>query len=299
MNRIVQPELLDELPIDDPRAVHSRRDLRRVNAWMRNHAIMANALRNQLNGRSSGRQTATFLPAGETSGSLPRAATPVLHIADLGAGDGNFLLRVARVVSGNEAPFSDLAWHDSGETCRPGARRPAASGGVRATLIDRQKNVTSRTLASFTPLGWRAESVAADVFDWLPTAHGQEVIVANLFLHHLQNIQLAELFRAVAERARLFVAIEPRRSPWTAFWCRWLWLIGCNSVTRHDAAISVRAGFSGQELSALWPADPGWELTERRTGFFSHLFVARKVSPLECADMSALSKAATCRRSPK
>ncbi len=44
MNRIVKPELLDELPPADPRAVRSRRDLRRVNAWMRNHAIMARAL---------------------------------------------------------------------------------------------------------------------------------------------------------------------------------------------------------------------------------------------------------------
>ena len=41
MKRIVQPELLDALPPDDPRAVRSRRDLRRVNAWMRNHTIMA------------------------------------------------------------------------------------------------------------------------------------------------------------------------------------------------------------------------------------------------------------------
>ena len=44
MKRIIEPELLDTLPPDDPRAVRSRRDLRRVNAWMRNHAIMARAL---------------------------------------------------------------------------------------------------------------------------------------------------------------------------------------------------------------------------------------------------------------
>ena len=43
MKRIVQPELLDSLPPGDPRAMRSRRDLRRVNAWMRNHAIMAGA----------------------------------------------------------------------------------------------------------------------------------------------------------------------------------------------------------------------------------------------------------------
>jgi hypothetical protein len=56
-----------------------------------------------------------------------------------------------------------------------------------------------------------------------------------------------------------------------------LWAIGCNAVTRHDATVSVRAGFSGNELSALWPADSGWQLTERRAGFFSHVFVARRM----------------------
>jgi hypothetical protein len=151
----------------------------------------------------------------------------------------------------------------------------------------------------FAPLGWRAEAVEGDVFDWLPTAAGLDVVVANLFLHHFDAARLAGLFRAVADRARLFVATEPRRARWPLFCCRLIRLIGCNSVTRHDAVVSVRAGFSGNELSALWPADNGWQLTERRSGFFSHLFVARKISTLECADMSALSQAATCRRNPK
>ena len=36
-----------------------------------------------------------------------------------------------------------------------------------------------------------------------------------------------------------------------ALWASRLWaLIGCNDVTRHDAVISVRAGFAGEELSA-------------------------------------------------
>jgi hypothetical protein len=250
MNRRVQPELLDELPPDDPRAMWSRRDLRRINAWMRNHAIMAKALRTAVNGFDPG------------------------TIADLGAGDGHFLLRVAKKVS---------------------ARWP----GVGVTLLDNRKVVSPAILSAFEPLGWRAEAAAADVFDWLANASGLEVVVANLFLHHFQDVRLAELLSAVASRTRVFVAIEPRRAPWPLITCRWLWAIGCNSVTRYDAAVSVRAGFSGHELSALWPDDGGWQLTERRTGLFSHLFVARKVSALEHADMSALSKAVTSRRSPK
>jgi hypothetical protein len=227
MNRLIQPELLDELPPDDPRARWSRRDLRRVNAWMRNHSIMAKAL-----------QTAA-------NGSAPR------QIIDLGAGDGHFLVRVAKKNS--------LRWP-----------------GVRVTLLDHQKIVGLQTLSSFAPLGWRAEAVTADVFNWLPAVEGMDVIVANLFLHHFEDAQLAELFRVIADRARLFVAIEPRRSRWPLFCCRLLWAIGCNAVTRHDAAVSVRAGFSGSELSALWPVDEDWQLTECRTGFFSHLFVARR-----------------------
>ena len=298
MKRIVQPELLDALPPDDPRAIWSRRDLRRINAWMRNPSIMATALKNQLNGCSGGRETAASFPRVESSGSLPRAATPVLHITDLGAGDGHFLVRVAEKIS---------------------PRWP----GANVTLLDNQKVTDAQTLAFFESFGWRAEAIKADVFDWAnrrerrlsaarqsaparrrpagespgrQDAGAPGVVVANLFLHHFEDARLAELFRAVAGRARLFAAIEPRRAPWPLFCCRLRWAIGCNSVTRHDAAISVRAGFSGRELSALWPADSGWQCTERRAGVFSHLFVARKISGLECADMSALSTAVPPRR---
>ncbi|MFZ1073306.1 MAG: class I SAM-dependent methyltransferase [Verrucomicrobiia bacterium] len=227
MNRLVQPELLDTLPFEDPRAIHSRRDLRRINAWMRNHTIMAAALQTAVNGRVPG------------------------HITDLGAGDGHFLVRVAKKIS---------------------PRWP----GLSATLLDNQKATSLQTLTSFTPLGWRAEAVTADVFDWLPAAAGLDVVVANLFLHHFNDPRLAELFRAIAGGARLFIAIEPRRAPRPLFCSRLLWAIGCNSVTRHDAAVSVRAGFSGNELSALWPVDGRWQLTEHGTGLFSHLFVARR-----------------------
>jgi hypothetical protein len=75
----------------------------------------------------------------------------------------------------------------------------------------------------------------------------------------------------------MFVAIEPRRAAWPLFCSRLLWAIGCGKVTRHDAVISVRAGFSGNELSDLWPDKNNWELTEQPAGAFSHLFIARKL----------------------
>jgi hypothetical protein len=225
MNRIVEPELLDTLPPDDPRAVRSRRDLRRVNAWMRNYAIMTRALEKNWNG-----------PA-------PR------QITELGAGDGDFLLAVAKKISPR--------WPD-----------------VKVTLIDLQKNVSAETLTAFARLGWCAEAVVADVFD-CPQIE-TEIVIANLFLHHFEDARLSELLQKISTRAKLFVAVEPFRFAHPFLCSRLLWLIGCNAVTRHDAAVSIRAGFSGQEISELWPDKVNWRFNEDRAGFFSHLFIAQK-----------------------
>jgi hypothetical protein len=46
-------------------------------------------------------------------------------------------------------------------------------------------------------------------------------------------------------------------------------------VTRHDAVVSVRAGFRDDELTAIWPRDARWRIEERGRGLFSHAFTAR------------------------
>jgi hypothetical protein len=229
VKRNVQPELLDALPPEDPRAARSRRDLRRINRLMRNHYLMARALEKYRDGSVPGK------------------------ITELGAGDGTFLLRVAKTIRPH--------WSD-----------------VKATLLDLQNNLSSGTLADFAALGWRAEAVVANVFDWPQTMEAGGVAVANLFLHHFEHAKLSELLRLIASRANLFIAVEPQRAAWPLFCSRLLWAIGGNAVTRHDAVVSVRAGFSGGELSALWPDQQNWRLTEQSAGMFSHLFIARKIS---------------------
>lgn len=236
MNRCVEPELLDELPPIDPRAVGSRRDLRRLNAWMGNVQTAVRAL------------------------CLAFPKEPPRCLADLGAGDGTFLLRVAR-------------------------RLPRRWQAVRVVLLDRQNTVRPETHEGFERLGWQPEVVELDVLDWLrsPGAPACDGLIANLFLHHFPEPQLAELLARAAERTRLLVAVEPRRSAWAFAFSRLIWLIGCNAVTRHDAPVSVRAGFSGCELSRLWPSTGAWALREGPAGLFSHLFVAWK-SDLSPAD---------------
>ncbi|MDQ3025250.1 MAG: methyltransferase domain-containing protein [Pseudomonadota bacterium] len=226
--RQVEPEWLDELPADDPRAMRSRRDLQRVNALMDNAGIVA--------------------------GELRRAAPfGLAALAEIGAGDGAFALRVARALA-------------------PVGR------GAQMTLLDRQAIVAPATTAGLGRAGWTVHAECGDVFDWLrgiPPGRF-DAIVANLFLHHFDGPRLAELLALIAARARCFIACEPRRSRVALAGSRLLGLVGCNDVTRHDAVASVRAGFAGAELSVLWPNADGWILEERRRGLFSHCFVARK-----------------------
>jgi hypothetical protein len=229
MERCVQPELLDELAPADPRAVRSRQDLQRVNGWMGHCGIMARALRSACNG------------------------TTARRVVELGAGDGSFLLRVARQL-------------------------PAGWQGTSAMLLDRQSLVAPATCRGFAALGWRADVLQAEALAWLeqPTAPACDAMLVNLFLHHFPEAQLAGLLCGAARHARVFIAVEPRRTRRSLLFSRLLWLIGCNQVTRHDAPVSVRAGFTGRELSRLWPAGPSWTLRERAVGWCSHLFVAQR-----------------------
>jgi SAM-dependent methyltransferase len=226
--RRLEAELLDQLPADDPRAIRSRRDLKRLNALMRNTACMATALRKY----SAGRQPRT--------------------IVDLGCGDGQSTLEVARRL----APH----WPN-----------------VTIVLQDRQNIVSQATREAFAALQWRTETVSADVFDFLAGAQvaAVDVITANLFLHHFTDEQLRRLLATAAQHPWLVVACEPRRARFVVEMSRLLWAIGCNDVSIHDAIVSARAGFVGNELSALWPSHDKWTLHEWEAPLFSHCFAAR------------------------
>jgi hypothetical protein len=137
--------------------------------------------------------------------------------------------------------------------------------------------VSSETLRGFERLGWSAEIITADVFDWLGQSGPREcdALIANLFLHHFEAAQLSVLLAKAVDHTKAFIAIDPRRWAWSLLGSRLLWLLGCNAVTRHDAIASVRAGFTGQELSRLWPVARGWVLRESPANLSSHLFVAQ------------------------
>jgi hypothetical protein len=120
--------------------------------------------------------------------------------------------------------------------------------------------------------------IVSDVLSFLRAMDRQPAtaLMANLFLHHFTDKTLRELFREASQKVDWFFACEPRRSHLSLIAIRLLPLIGCNAVTRHDAAASIRAGFVGQELSPLWPQTDSWKLTETECGFATHSFSAKR-----------------------
>jgi hypothetical protein len=239
MKREVKRELLDELPPGDSRAIWSRRDLRRINACMAQASIMARLLGGAFNDG----------PPRTITRKIPRT------IADLGGGDGTLLLQLAKRM----AP----RWKN-----------------MRAILVDRQSILSPRTKAEFNAISWQVESVESDIFDWLESSHPEpiDITVTSLFLHHFNEGPLQTLLEHAAGRTDFFLACEPRRANFHYLAASLLGFIGCNSVTRHDAQVSVRAGVAGQELSALWPAGNAWRLREMEAGLFSHCFLAQRAN---------------------
>jgi len=220
--RVVEPEILDQLPSVDKAAAHSRRDLARLNGLMQHASLIRKHL------------------------------TPdVTRTADLGAGDGTLILSALK----------------------------SANSSVReVVLVDQQRIVTDGTLAAFESIGINPTVAIADVFDWLArqSAAPHTAIVTNLFLHHFQRENLQRLLDLASQASDLFIACEPRRGLWPQLAASLVGVVGCNHVTRHDALVSVRAGFRDRELTTLWPDPTRWQIEERSAGLFSHLFVARR-----------------------
>lgn len=175
------------------------------------------------------------------------------EIVDLGAGDGTFMLLVAQRL----AP----RWRD-----------------VTVKLVDQQDIVSAHVRNGFAALHWNIETVAVDVFEFLETQSNVDIVTANGFLHHFTAERLTRLFGLAADRAKLIVAGEPRRTHFAREVSRFVWLLGCGEVIRHDVLASIRAGFVEKEISASWPTRDGWVIEERDAGPFWHTFAAKRES---------------------
>lgn len=139
------------------------------------------------------------------------------HLIELGAGDGKF----------------------SNQICNLGSKR---------TCVDL----------------WPKPNDLNPKIDWLrsdvkqiSTYEKNDVVFANLFIHHLTNAEISELGKKLNLSARAIIFCEPHRSRKVHYLLKiFLLLINANYVTRHDAHVSVDAGFKDNELSDLLGLDP-------------------------------------------
>lgn len=177
-----------------------------------------------------------------------------LRLLEIGAGDGSLMLGVAQALG--------PTW-----------------SRVELTLLDRLNLLDQRTIEGYAVVGWNAVAQVVDVLTWAAASLSEtwDLVVANLFLHHFQGVQLDAILTAVALRSSRFFACEPRRDWLALTGSHLVGAVGANAVTREDAVLSVYAGFKGDEITDLWPHGDGqWRVQEYSAGLFSHCFRAER-----------------------
>lgn len=103
------------------------------------------------------------------------------------------------------------------------------------------------------------------------------VLLANLVLHHFDPPTLAGIGETLTGKIRLILASEPARRPIHQWQLRALWPFGINRITRHDAHVSVAAGFVGDELGRFLGLDSReWTVSARTTPLGAYRFLAER-----------------------
>lgn len=80
-----------------------------------------------------------------------------------------------------------------------------------------------------------------------------DFVIASLFLHHFETPEAARLIASFAEIARVaFVINDLRRHPLAYYSIKGLtWLFQASRLVRHDAALSVRRGFTNRDVDEI------------------------------------------------
>jgi hypothetical protein len=87
-------------------------------------------------------------------------------------------------------------------------------------------------------------------------------ILGNLIFHQFSDAELGQLGEKLRRSARIIVACEPeRRRRWQILYRAFAPLARANHVSRHDAHVSIAAGFRAGELPASLGLEPDrWRL---------------------------------------
>lgn len=190
--RVVNPEILDSLDATDPAAIRSRKDLRRINWFMRGETWIIK----QLEGIEN-----------------------LTKVVEIGAGDGHLASLIKKKYPNIEV--------------------------IAIDLLDRPEGVSE-------DVKWRSEDVMkCDCFD------SDTILVANLFIHHLDDEDLYNLGEKISD-CRAIIMAEPHRY-WFSKLLGYFMFPFINHVTKHDMIVSIDAGFRFGELAGLIDVDWHWD----------------------------------------
>lgn len=106
------------------------------------------------------------------------------------------------------------------------------------------------------------------------------VVIGNLIFHHFSSTELAALGAKFKTSARVIIACEPARYRcFQVLFSSIASLIGANHVTRHDALISVAAGFRRDELAGALGLEPAlWDCRVSISIFGAYRLIATRRS---------------------
>lgn len=114
------------------------------------------------------------------------------------------------------------------------------------------------------PDHWRW--MQTDLLDFQNYA-AESVVIGNLILHQFSTEELAGIGRMMQQHARVIAFSEPARRSLHLWQVKLLAPLGLSPVARHDALVSIRAGFLGEELPMALGLDRrNWKWTVA-TGF--------------------------------
>jgi SAM-dependent methyltransferase len=155
------------------------------------------------------------------------------------------------------------------------AQRLGATRGVTVQTIGLELSVTIAQAATSRC----SHAVAADALA-LPFATASvDLVTCSQVLHHFDGEAAAQLLRECTRVARHAVIIGDLRRSWVAIAGLWAgsYLLGFHPVSRHDGIVSIRRGYTLEELRALVQSSTGCH--PRTHGGLGFRVVARWAPP--------------------
>lgn len=220
-------ELLDD-PRADPALVRAElRDIARLNAWFGGTRAIVAELEAVFRGSGGGQR-----PMGE----------PPWTLLDVGTG--------------------------MGDIPRAAALR-AQRHGVRLRLIGVECNRAAARLARTAGSGGALAVVLADGGALPLGPRSVDIVIASQVLHHLPRevaVRWIAAFDRIARRAVVLADLRRSKAAMAGVWAATLGL-GMNRVTRRDAVLSLRRGYTPGEFSAMLREAGVPAAARRRPGF--------------------------------